>query len=318
MSATAAARFRRIVTVLPRLASGERVNVTELAVAAGVERDELIRDLQALAERYDLPAAFVEGVTVVIEGGTVQVRSEHFCRPMRLTAAELCALELGLSLLARERDPAQAAQVETLRAALTDLIIELPRDAVFSGLRDGAMMDGASSEVLPAIRRSIRSSEVLAITYQGGSSSVASARDVRPYTLVFSRGSWFLVGWCEKSDAVRMFRTDRITAPAATGRTFTRPIDFSLDDLMVDGKPFVTPSEPATMTVRYGLAIARWIAERDRMPLEPDGSALRTMPLADREWAIRHVLQYGPDAEIVEPKDLMDEVADRLARIIAG
>ena len=60
-------------------------------------------------------------------------------------------------------------------------------------------------------------------------------------------------------------------------------------------------------------SMTRWIAERDGQPLESDGSALRTMPLFDREWAIRHVLQYGPDAWIEEPAELQMELVKRLA-----
>jgi predicted DNA-binding transcriptional regulator YafY len=75
----------------------------------------------------------------------------------------------------------------------------------------------------------------------------------------------------------------------------------------------VSEAPVPTLTVRYSAAIARWIAERDGLPLESDGTALRTLPLGDREWAVRHVLQYGPDAAVVEPEELLVEVKTRLA-----
>ena len=83
-----------------------------------------------------------------------------------------------------------------------------------------------------------------------------------------------------------------------------------------DGKVFQGGEPTPELTVRYSAGIARWIAERDGGPVEADGSAVRTMPLADREWAIRHVLQYGPDAQIVSPAELRDELRDRLQRMI--
>ena len=43
---------------------------------------------------------------------------------------------------------------------------------------------------------------------------------------------------------------------------------------------------------------------------------MRTMPLAVREWAIRHVLQYGPDAAVIEPPELRVEVMDRVRAIV--
>ena len=38
-------------------------------------------------------------------------------------------------------------------------------------------------------------------------------------------------------------------------------------------------------------------------------------PIADGEWAIRHVLQYGPDAEVVAPEELRAAVRARLEQM---
>jgi predicted DNA-binding transcriptional regulator YafY len=66
------------------------------------------------------------------------------------------------------------------------------------------------------------------------------------------------------------------------------------------------------LRVRYSRRVARWIAEREGLPLEKDGSLTTEHPLADPQWAVRHVLQYGPDAEVLSPPEVRDEVARRL------
>ena len=38
-------------------------------------------------------------------------------------------------------------------------------------------------------------------------------------------------------------------------------------------------------------------------------------PLADPHWALRHVLQYGPDAEVLEPAAVREAVVEGLRRI---
>ena len=45
---TAAASFRRLATILPRLADGSEVRINHLADAAGVDEPQLLRDLQQL------------------------------------------------------------------------------------------------------------------------------------------------------------------------------------------------------------------------------------------------------------------------------
>jgi predicted DNA-binding transcriptional regulator YafY len=69
------------------------------------------------------------------------------------------------------------------------------------------------------------------------------------------------------------------------------------------------------MTVRYSPRIARWLAEREGKKLDADGGLTLEYPLADESWAIRHVLQYGPDAEILSPARLRQQLVAKLASI---
>jgi predicted DNA-binding transcriptional regulator YafY len=41
-------------------------------------------------------------------------------------------------------------------------------------------------------------------------------------------------------------------------------------------------------------------------------------PLADTDWAVRHVLQYGPDVTVLEPAAVREEVVRRLSRILSS
>jgi predicted DNA-binding transcriptional regulator YafY len=65
--------------------------------------------------------------------------------------------------------------------------------------------------------------------------------------------------------------------------------------------------------VKYSPKIARWIAEREGVAPDSDGSLTIDHPLADADWGVRHVLQYGADAEVLEPTGMRDEIKRRLA-----
>jgi predicted DNA-binding transcriptional regulator YafY len=70
------------------------------------------------------------------------------------------------------------------------------------------------------------------------------------------------------------------------------------------------------MTVRYSARIARWIGEREGRAADgADGSITVEHPIADPDWAVRHVLQYGPDAEVLAPAAMRARVAARLRGI---
>jgi predicted DNA-binding transcriptional regulator YafY len=70
--------------------------------------------------------------------------------------------------------------------------------------------------------------------------------------------------------------------------------------------------DAGTVTIRYSPAIARWIAEREGRELEAGGGLTLELPCADTDWAVRHVLQYGPDAEVLAPAEIRMAVRQRL------
>jgi len=63
------------------------------------------------------------------------------------------------------------------------------------------------------------------------------------------------------------------------------------------------------VTVRYSEDVARWVAEREGVQLEEDGTVVLTHDVADMNWLVRHVLQYGGEA-IVETANVRRLVAD--------
>jgi len=92
---------------------------------------------------------------------------------------------------------------------------------------------------------------------------------------------------------------------------FTIPDDFVLDDVLASGRAFLG-TVPDQLRVRYTPRVARWIAEREGTTPDTDGSLTMEYPLADLDWAVRHVLQYGPDAVVLGPERVRIAVRERL------
>src|SRR5690606_40411144 len=57
------------------------------------------------------------------------------------------------------------------------------------------------------------------------------------------------------------------------------------------------------VAVRYSPRIARWVEERAPCERREDGSVVVRHRVADPRWVVRHVLQYGAEAEVLEPVD---------------
>lgn len=307
----AAAQLRRILHLIPTLADGETHPIDEVARKAGVDRSLLLKDIESISERFEVPGGFVEGLQIYIEADRISVVPNHFLRPMRLTKGELCALELGLAVLRTERPPEEHRAIDSARTRLQPVIAKLPDEVIGGDLRTAALSSAGDLEHLRRLREALRQHHKVRLTYRKAGGQDASARVICPYGIVFASGMWYAVARDEGADSVRIFRLDRIEQVEQLGARYESPRDFPMDTLVRDGRAF-QGEHAGTLRVRYSPRIAGWIAEREGKTLAEDGSLVVEHALADSEWAVRHVLQYGPEVEVLEPEAIRVELLSRL------
>ena len=157
----------------------------------------------------------------------------------------------------------------------------------------------------------------MSTTYQSADAESASERTVHPYGLACTRGAWFLVAFCELREDLRVFRVDRMTmVTILEAEEAVIPEAFSLDDIMRHGRAFATEVSES-VRIRYAPKIARWIVEAETGAWDADGWFVVDHPLLDDRWAVRHVLQFGTEAEVLSPERIREAVAERL-RLIVG
>ena len=312
MTDTAAQQLRRILRVIPEIADGREHDIAVVAKKAGVAKDTLLSDLKSLAERHGVPGGFVEGMQIYISPKTVEVQSDHFLRPMGLTIQELCALELGLAILRAERPPDETAAIDRTRDRLRKVIARIPSDHDESPMHHVEIAPTDGLPHLDELRKSLRDHRKARISYRRSGSDEATTRVVRLYAIVPASGMWYAVAYCEASEGLRVFRMDRVEAASALPEKYEIPADFSVSETLQKGKGFKAEIPSAGIKVRYSPRIARWIAEREGVAPDADGSLTIEHPLADADWGVRHVLQYGPEAEILDPPALREEIITRL------
>jgi proteasome accessory factor C len=324
MMTTASAQLKRLLLALPSLADDRAHSLRDVAARVGTDVETLRRDLNTLVTRVtDDPGGFTEGVQLLLGSESVQLQTPggHFRRPMALSRVELHALELGLAALQQEAPPDERAAMIRARARLRKAITKMPNDDVSTARAGRYLALGGESDDERGIRRElqrcIRERSVATIAYRGAGAATDDARRVQPLGVIWSRGAWFLVAWCERSTGIRVFRLDRIVKATCEVERFTPPAGFSLESVLREGKVLVGGGD-ATMRVRYTAKVARWIAEREAVTVEEDGSVVAEYPLLDLEWGVRQVLRYGPDVEVLRPVELREAVIARLTQLCAA
>lgn len=310
----AAAQLQRILHVVPQLADGEDHLISDIASAAGSDEKTVLRDLESLVNRYDMPGGFNDGVRLFIESDRVSAMSNHLLRPMRLTAHELCALELGLAMLRQQRPPSEYAVLERAREQLRRIIVQMPDERVQEPTMHASIGTPKNFSVLAVIRDALASRHQVHISYRKSGSTTPEERDIHPYSIVASNGLLYIVAHCAREEGVRKFRLDRVQSATATDIVFERPADFDVDEMFASGRVF--PGETAeSLIIRYSPKISRWIAEREGVALSADGTLVMSYPLADSAWAVRFVLQYAADAEVLAPESVREILRRRLSVI---
>ena len=235
---------------------------------------------------------------------------------MRLTRSELLALELGLAMIRAERPAEEQRAIDGARDRLRKVIARLPDEQISSDYRVASLSPAGSLEHLRELREAFRHRKKVRLSYRKATETVPSTRVICPYGIAFATGMWYAIAHCESSDGIRIFRLDRVEKVEPLEARFDSPREFSVDAIVRDGHAFHA-GEAATLRVRYSPRIARWIAEREGVEVEKDGSLVVEHPLADTDWAVRHVLQYGPDAEVLAPAEVKAELVRRLAAMDA-
>ena len=313
MADTAAAQLHRILAVIPRFADDEDHDLEEVAALAGTNRRQIIKDFESITDRFDVPG-HLESIQILVGDTMVSMIASHFQRPMRLTMPELCALELGLTMLRLERTPADHAAIDRALERLRATITRLPMNDDYGNLTHASLADVGNAEHQAMLRAAVQARQVVMIRYRAGGATASVERRVRPYAMVYVEHMWYVVTVGDDG-ALRHYRLDRIETVKLLDESF-EPDTSVVKRVLESGRAFASDTT-RRMTVRYSPHIARWVAEREDVALAADGSLMLEHPVADELWAVRHVLQYGPEAEVIAPEDMRAVMATQL-RAMAG
>jgi predicted DNA-binding transcriptional regulator YafY len=313
-----AARYLKIAQVLH--AHGDSgISAADLARQVGVSKRTVYRDLDAM----DLDA----GVAIWNDGGRFGLAAGTFLPPLALTLPEAMAFYLAARLLSKATDEldvdiigafVKLAQVlppvlaEQLHET-ADAFADTPRDETFT-------------RVLRTLTEALAGRRIVEIDYEAGvydpSKGVRHLR-LHPYAIEPSAQTraLYVIGYDEDRQARRTFKVERILSAALTPETFPAQSSTVASEMRA-AWDVISDAPPVDVVIRFGRDVAQRVAEtrwhpRQSETSEEDGSLLWRARVSGvleiRSW----ILGWGPDAEVLEPADLRDWVAERHAEAAA-
>ena len=232
-------------------------------------------------------------------------------------------------------DPTDSRLVELL---FTRLAPFMPQEAFSSDLAGlafesvgGALHMSATANVAPellaACRQAIRNRQRLDMVYYSAHNDETTQRTIHPYHLHNFRGEQHLIAWCELRQEIRQFFLGRVREY----RLIPEERAFEVQAVDVEaylkrGLGALHGEPPMRVRIRFSPYQSRWIRERkfhtsQQLEELPDGGLILTMQVSGRSEVARWVLAYGGEAEVLEPDELRQEVAEqakKTAKIYGG
>jgi predicted DNA-binding transcriptional regulator YafY len=258
------------------------------------------------------------------------VRRDFFMPPIQLTVEE----SLALALLAdhvggQEQVPytkAAARAIEKIRGQLPAKIrneLDQIEDHVAIKL-SAATPPESSADVYDNMRSALSSKQALRCQYE----SLSGAKDgkafvFKPYTLLFNQRAWYVVGQHSRHDDIRCLKLNRFAGIEQTDHAYTIPKNFSLNKHLGNAWRIIRGKKSFAVEIYFDAEFAETIAETQWHPTQEvvwneDGSITFTCKVDGLEEIVWWVLSMGPHCTVKKPKELIAQVRELAAGIVAN
>jgi len=279
--------------MVPWIAERDGPTSEEICATFDIDRKSLLEDLDVVFLVGLHPFTPDELVEVAVDKDRVWIRyAEYFARPLRLSPEQGLALVAAGAGMRSLVGVGEGGPLDRGLSKLADALGVSPSEALEINL------DGVDPDTLATLRNSAATHVSVEIDYYSYGRDERSERRVDPSHVTFADGHWYLLGWCHRSEAERVFRVDRIHSATATTDAFEvragTGSGSSVGDFgMHDGHPRAELLlEPA----------AQWVVDvypHDSAHPDADGRVRVVLPVAGEAWLERLLLSLGPNVDVV-------------------
>lgn len=172
---------------------------------------------------------------------------------------------------------------------------------------------GDKEEVIAALTDAMFRQRTCLVEYHSFGDDQVKHFKIDPLRFFEREGGLYLFVQTTSFNEIRILALERILRLTATDEPFEVPADFD-PEARLESAFNLTSDDPVAVKVRFSADQARYIKERRWAPRQqvtdqPDGSVILELETSGRWDVKRWILSFGADAELLEPKDLREEIA---------
>jgi len=153
----------------------------------------------------------------------------------------------------------------------------------------------------------------LRFDYRARSTNEGTQRTVSPQRLTHYRDNWYLDAWDPAREGLRSFALDRIARADVLDAAAQDRDNDELNRHLASSYGIFSGAPKAWATLRFSPHAARWVADEHWHSQQQgqwlkDGRYELKVPYSNSRELLMDVLKYGPDAEVVAPVSLREEM----------
>ncbi|MHB1325809.1 MAG: WYL domain-containing protein [Thermoleophilia bacterium] len=246
-----------------------------------------------------------------------------FLPAVPFSSEELAALHTCLYLL-----EGQFAYSHLLRQALQSLALgsgNVLDDPATSGISVDMASSGYDAEVAKRQQKiddAVASRKTIRFEYHTFSSDQVEERQVDPYSMMYTHGEWYLVGYSHERDGIRMFKLRRILGRIKyidkKDHNFDAPTDFAMERY-INLEPWQLGPELGAAEISFSAQCGWWARNNysrcGDFEMHDDGSCTFRTGYADGQQICSLVLGRSADSRLDGPEELRLQIADILEKI---
>lgn len=311
----------RIIQTLISSRAGK--SVSDLSDTLECHPRTVYRDLEAL-EKAGFPVYTDrdggKNIWSILDSAKLQI-------PIPLNLAELMALYFSRNMLKVLKDTVFHDALESLFKKIkstlpTDYTESLDRmeRSLHVGERPYKRYTDLE-HLISAVQEAITENRYIYILYYALSRKAESQRCIAPYKVWYLDGTFYLIAYCTLRKDTRIFALDRIKDLKLMNDHFEPPAPEAVDQLMKSSFG-VFRGDAVTVKILFSPRVAEYIREKvwhetQELNTHQDGSVCFTAEVAGTDEIRFWLLQWGADAQVLQPESLKAEVKAEAKKMMA-
>ena len=309
-------RLLRILLIFSRKPA--KIKAKEIAQDIEISVRQVYRDIECLK---------LAGIPIYSDRNGFTLMPDFFMPKISLEVPEILTLFLLCSSIKAQKG---TPYCDLLASACDKILNALPEnikkvfltsdyDVIVDFGLDSKIDYKKIDDIFKLIYDATLANKSLCLKYYSMETKKISTRIVDPYAFKFNFGIWYLIGFCHLRGKIRTFRVDRIRKVEVLDTSFKIPSDFDIDKYFKESWA-ILKGQKTKVRLKFSKEISEFVSEciwhpSQKLSKNKDGSLTAEFEIEGLNEIKIWILGFGASVEVLEPKELRDELKTTAAKI---